>query len=99
MRAKAIMADHLAEELSLESVAAELRITPTHLSRLFVLESGAGFGDCLARARIDRAKGLLASGHSVKESSALVGYRDPAYFARVFRRLEGLSPGEYRWRA
>lgn len=89
------MSARLGEELSLESVAAELRLSPSHLSRLFALESGAGFGDCLARMRIDRAKGLLSAGSSVKEAAALVGYRDPAYFARVFRRLEGESPGEY----
>ncbi|HRY55755.1 MAG TPA: response regulator [Spirochaetia bacterium] len=98
-RAKAIIEERLGEELSLESVAAELRLSPSHLSRLFSLEAGAGFGDCLARARVDRAKGLLDAGHSVKEASLLVGIRDPANFARVFRRLEGASPGEYRERA
>jgi two-component system response regulator YesN len=56
-----------------------------------------GFCDCLARIRVERAKAYLASGSvAIKEVSALVGFRDPAYFARVFKRFEGTSPADYR---
>jgi two-component system, response regulator YesN len=53
----------------------------------------------LARLRVERAKAFLGSGRiSVKEAAAMVGFRDPAYFARVFRRFCGISPAEYRAR-
>jgi two-component system response regulator YesN len=56
-----------------------------------------GFADCLARLRVERAKAyLLSSGIAVKEASTMVGFRDPAYFARVFRRFEGMSPAEFK---
>jgi two-component system, response regulator YesN len=88
-----------AEELSLESVAQELGVSPSHLSRLLGRYAGMGFADCLARLRVERAKAYLGSaGLSVKEASTMVGFRDPAYFARVFRRFEGESPAEFRAR-
>jgi two-component system response regulator YesN len=56
-----------------------------------------GFADCLARLRVETAKTFLGSGRiSVKEAAAMVGFRDPAYFAKVFRRFCGMSPAEYR---
>jgi DNA-binding NarL/FixJ family response regulator/AraC-like DNA-binding protein len=86
-----------ADDLSLEIVAAELGVSSSHLSRLLGRHAGLGFADCLARFRVERAKAFLASGTvSVKEAAFMVGFRDPAYFARVFRRFAGLSPTEYR---
>ena len=86
-----------AEELSLEIVAGELGVSPSHLSRLLGRYAGMGFADCLARLRVERAKTyLLSSGLSIKEAATMVGFRDPAYFARVFRRFEGESPAEFR---
>jgi two-component system response regulator YesN len=88
-----------AEELSLESVSQELGVSPSHLSRLLGRHAGMGFADCLARFRVERAKAYLGSGGiSVKEAATMVGFRDPAYFARVFRRFEGESPAEFRSR-
>jgi two-component system response regulator YesN len=56
-----------------------------------------GFADCLARLRVERAKAYLrSSGVAVKEAALMVGFRDPAYFARVFRRFEGQSPAEFK---
>ena len=96
-RALDLMDERHAEDLSLELVAGELRLSPSHLSRLIVREFGLGFADCLSRLRVERARLLLAEGElSVKEVAAIVGFHDPAYFARVWRRFTGTSPGEYR---
>jgi CheY-like chemotaxis protein/AraC-like DNA-binding protein len=95
--ALAIMEERLAEDLSLETVAAGVGVSPSHLSRLLARRTGMGFSDCLARLRVERAKSYLASGSmSVKEAAGLVGFRDPAYFARVFKRFAGASPAEWR---
>jgi two-component system response regulator YesN len=99
LRALELLETRHAEDLSLEGVAAELGVSSSHLSRLLGRFAGLGFADCLARFRIERAKAFLASGSvSVKEVSLMVGFRDPAYFARVFRRFEDMSPAEYRAR-
>jgi two-component system response regulator YesN len=96
-RALELLDERIADDLSLERVAGELRVSPSHLSRVLARHAGMGFADCLARLRVERAKAFLASGSvAVKEAAAAVGFRDPAYFARVFRRFEGLSPADYR---
>ncbi len=46
--------------------------------------------------RMEHAMGLLATGHSVKQSAAKTGYSDPLYFSRLFKRLIGTSPSLYR---
>jgi transcriptional regulator GlxA family with amidase domain len=99
-RALELLEERLSEDLSLERVAGELRVSPSHLSRVLAKHAGMGFADCLARLRVESAKAFLASGAvAVKEAAAAVGFRDPAYFARVFRRVEGVSPAEYRDRS
>ena len=86
-----------AEDLSLDSVAEELGVSASHLSRLLGRHAGMGFAECLANFRVERSKVYLSSAKlSIKEASLLVGFRDPAYFARVFRKLTGESPVEYR---
>jgi two-component system, response regulator YesN len=92
-----LMEARYAEDLSLDGVAAELCVSSSHLSRLLGRQAGLGFADCLGRLRVEKAKAFLGAGKtSVKEAAAMVGFRDPAYFARVFRRFCGMSPAEYR---
>ena len=96
-RARTYLAAHIHEGAGLEQVALELRVSASHLSRKFRQVTGTTFMDYATRLRIDRAKALLSSGlYSVKEVSALLGFVDQAYFARVFRRLEGQSPNDFK---
>jgi AraC-like DNA-binding protein len=89
-----------AEGLSLEAVAAELRITASHLSRVFSRETGTTFVDYLSEVRITRACHLLDSAElSVKEVARECGYADANYFSRAFKRLRGCTPSEYAARS
>ncbi|MEN6477958.1 MAG: helix-turn-helix transcriptional regulator, partial [Rectinema sp.] len=63
--------------------------------RMIAKELGMGFSDFLTHLRMERAKELLLTGASVKEASLLVGYRDQAYFSRVFRKSEGTNPVDF----
>ncbi len=95
-RALELMEERHADDLSLESVAQELSVSPSHLSRLLGRHAGMGFAECLSRFRVEKSRQYLSSGScSIKEASFLSGFRDPAYFARVFRKFTGMSPGEY----
>jgi two-component system response regulator YesN len=94
-RALAFMSEGMGRDISLAQAAAALRVSPSHLSRTIRAAAGAGFSEVLARMRFEKARELLRSGSSVKEASAVVGFKDPAYFARVFRRLAGMSPTEF----
>ncbi len=81
------------------SVARTFGLTPSHVSRLFRREGAMRFSDYLARVRIDRAKFMLKEYASpLKEVAANCGYRDLAYFCRVFRRFTKVTPTEYRLR-
>jgi two-component system response regulator YesN len=96
-RALEVMEARLTEDPSLNEVAGAVGVSPSHLSRQLARATGKGFADCLAQFRVAAAKRYLASGTlAVKEVAHLVGFHDPAYFARVFRRLEGRSPADYR---
>jgi two-component system response regulator YesN len=96
-RALAYMHAHLAEDLSLADVAAAVGSAPSHLSRLFSRQGGDTFVHVLGRLRTAAAGDLLRSGqYRVKEVCAMVGFRDPAYFSRVFRKYEGVSPAEFQ---
>ena len=83
------------ESIGIWDVARELRVSPSHLSRVLKKEIGIGFGETLVRIRIARAKNFLANGISAKEASSLVGFRDQSYFTKVFMKIEGVSPSRY----
>lgn len=86
-----------AREISLEEVAASVQISPFYLSKLFKKEFGENFIDYLTGIRIRKAKEILANPlHTVKDACYLVGYHDPNYFARVFKKMVGMTPTEYQ---
>src|SRR5436190_11637550 len=84
-------------DISRDSVARQFQISPNHLSRLFQSQGHMTFSGYLTHVRIDRAKHLLGS-YSLKldDVAARCGYRDTAYFCRVFRRLAKMTPASYR---
>lgn len=84
------------EGLNLEEVARQVCVTPYYLSRLFHAEMGMTFTDYLTKTRLEKAVELLQSGVSVKEICYQVGYADPNYFSRLFRKVFGVPPTEYR---
>ncbi len=97
MAAVKYIADHLDRPVSLAELARCSRLSPSRLSHLF----SARFGKSIIRwrdeQRVHLASQLLRlSNRSVKEIAAEVGYEDPLYFSRVFRRQLGLSPKAFR---
>lgn len=94
-KAISIIQEKFDQPIQLSSVAEECRITTNYLCRLFSEQLGVSFVDYLTRYRIERAMSLMRqSVHSIKEVSGLVGFQDPNYFSRVFRRHMGVSPSD-----
>ena len=92
-RAARIVLSDLAVQRSLEGIAEALDVTPSHLSTVFRRERGVGFADFCITARVERAKELLCSSNlKPVDIAKLLGYADPHYFSRVFKRKAGLSP-------
>lgn len=89
--------NHYNESISLDEVAQKLDITPEYLSTLFNREVGENFSSFLKKFRISHAKRLLKeTDKKIYEIAVEVGYADPKYFNRVFKEVEGVSPGDYR---
>ncbi|MFC7441159.1 response regulator [Laceyella putida] len=96
-KAKQYMDEHYTRPLSLEEVAAHVRLSPHYFSKLFKERFQMNFMDYLTGLRIEQAKQLLLhSDCSLKEICFSVGYKDPNYFSRVFKKITGVSPSEYR---
>ena len=82
---------------SLIELSDELGYSSSYLSRFINQQFGAGFGDLLNKARLDAAKKLLSStSKQVNEISAITGYASINSFIRTFKRIEGITPGQYR---
>lgn len=96
-KAKAYIAEHLAEDLSVSSLAAILYITPNYFSRLFKKVTKEGCNEYIVRKRIDQAKSLLESTNiKTREIALMVGYHDTNYFSLAFKKHTGESPTRYR---
>jgi len=86
-----------AQELKLEDVAQEIGVTPQYLSSLFRQELGVNFKEYLTEARMTEARRMLReNGGSLKDISYAVGYNDPNYFIRQFKKVTGMTPKEYQ---
>ena len=94
--ASAIMALEYSDALTLEDLARRLATSPRQLQRAFSEAGEPGPRAYLRRVRMTRAAELLENGWSVREAADLVGYSQPAQFAKAFRREQGRLPAEVR---
>lgn len=97
-RAQNYIDEHYADpHLSLTGVADFVGVTPNYLSQLFSRETNENFNEYLNRVRIRHAAGLLKNSDSTIQSVACeTGYADAFYFSKVFKKLMGMSPREFR---
>ena len=97
--AVAIVATEYGRQLELDEVARRVATSRRQLQRAFAEIGNTTFRTHLTEVRMARAAEMLAlGGRSVREIAGDVGYRQPAQFAKAFRRHYGCSPSEYRGR-
>ena len=89
--------DHIEKPISAPAMAELAGMSLAHFSRLFKRESGLTFSEYLAHKRVEAAKTMLLSGNEVVDEVArATGFENAAYFYRVFKRVTGTTPGDFR---
>lgn len=96
-RAKQYIREHYAENLRLAQVARLVNSSPFHFCKIFKRATGLTFTKFVCRVRIESCKGLLINPQlRVSEIAYDVGFRSLSHFNRVFQKMLGQSPTEYR---
>jgi len=92
------LAEHYPEDISSETLSARFGFVPSYLSKVFRRQTGISPTEYLTGLRMAKAKELLASkpGLLIRDAAMLVGYKDPYYFSKLFKKATGLWPSEYQ---
>lgn len=89
--------EHYMEEISMQDAARAMNYSDTYFCRLFKQCFDQNFTSYLTNLRMNEAKKLLQNKDAnIKDVSSKVGYSDSKYFAKVFKRMNGMLPSEYR---
>lgn len=96
-KARAFIAEHLDEDLTLREVARAASMSAFYFCKVFKAAVGLTFTDYVARTRVERTKQLLLNSNvRISEAAFAVGFQSLSQFNRVFRRITGESPTQYR---
>ncbi len=96
-RAKKIIEDNREETLSLEQMAKALNVSTFYFCKMFKKATGLTFTDYVARTRVEKAKAFLLNPNvRISEAAYDSGFASITHFNRVFKRVVGLSPTEFR---
>lgn len=95
--AKEYMKQYYYKDISLDDVSRVVNISPYYFSKIFKEDTGENFIEYLTGIRIEKAKELLeTTEYSMKEICSMVGYSDPNYFSRSFKKNVGVTPTEFK---
>ncbi|MBC8079065.1 MAG: response regulator [Gorillibacterium sp.] len=96
-KVKDYVKEHYGEDITLSSISEYVYLNPSYFSRVFKEETGDTFMQFLTRMRMQCAKEFLKeSQYKVYEVSEMVGYNDYKSFSKAFKKMEGITPNEYR---
>jgi AraC-like DNA-binding protein/ligand-binding sensor protein len=96
-RAKAHIAGHCGDPIGLNEIARAMHVSTFYFCKLFKKATGLTFTDYLGRVRVEKAKNLLLNPHlRVSEIAYTVGFQSLTHFNRIFRKITGESPTDFR---
>ncbi|SEP81785.1 two component transcriptional regulator, AraC family [Virgibacillus subterraneus] len=97
-KAKTFVEENYCNGVTLEETSAYVDLSPNYFSNVFKQEFGQTFIDYVTKLRMEKAKGLIQENvYSLKEISYMVGYNDPNYFSRVFKKYYQMSPKHFQY--
>lgn len=85
------------EKITHEEIAKAVQLSPGYLSVLFKKEVGLSVGEYIQKIKIEEAKNLIAyTSASLSEISSLLQFTDQSYFTKIFKKIEGCTPRQYK---
>ncbi|MDY3928731.1 MAG: response regulator [Clostridia bacterium] len=87
--------EHFCDDISLQSVADAVALSPVYLSRFFKKNVGANFSDYILSLRMEKAGELLLKNKKVNDVSFACGFNNPGYFSKVFKNYYNCTPKEF----
>jgi AraC-like DNA-binding protein len=97
IKCKNYITEHVYEKLSVLRIAENLNVNSNYLSNLFKKEVGLALTDYIHKEKIEIAKQLaISSDHSLTEIYMRLGFNDQSHFTKVFKKIAGVTPREYR---
>lgn len=95
--AKLYVSNHYSEKINLDEVAKLVYMNPSYFSGFFKKETRINFSDYIINYRIGIAKELLKDiQYRITDVSEMVGYKDEKYFSKLFKKVVGINPTEYK---
>lgn len=96
-KVKEYIDDHYKRGITLEEMAEHIGLSPNYFSTIFKRVFGTNFVEFITGRKMNEAKRLIVENeHSLKEISYMVGYNDPNYFSRVFKKQFQMSPKQFQ---
>ena len=94
---KEYIIEHLSEPMTVEELAHVVNLSPVYCGAIFARSEGMTIREFINFARINRARDLLAvDSMSISEIASITGYSDVFHFCKIFKRVAGTTPSEYR---
>ena len=96
-RVKEFIDAHISEDLTIDTLANEVYLSPFHFARAFKAATGSAPHRYITDRRIERAKALIAEGRlPLADIAYICGFSSQAHLTRWFKRIVGATPGAYR---
>jgi AraC-like DNA-binding protein len=83
-------------DLNISITALHFNLTPAYLSGIFQQQTGLNLLEYISALRIEESKKLLGQGYSIIKTAELAGFRGSSTFIRIFRKITGITPGQYK---
>lgn len=97
LKAIEIIHNNSSQDISLKTIAARFNVSPAYMGQLFKTQTGKYFNDYLTTLRLQNARKMIGeSDMKVNDIAKRTGFSSQTYFNRLFKRIYGTSPGEYR---
>jgi Response regulator containing CheY-like receiver domain and AraC-type DNA-binding domain len=95
--AKQYISEHYSETITLEDISNIVHLNPVYFSIIFKKQCAMNFSEYLINYRLDIAKELLKDfDNNISEVANMVGYSDANYFSKLFKKIVGINPSQYR---